>query len=755
MGETANISISAFYAYDGQVFNGEVILNESLTHNVVGKYFYTVQDIVDNLYGIESFSSNVVYVIYDRINITLTVDDNRINIGENASIKIIATYEYDGSPLAGYVVLNDTTVKEVVGLYWYGVSAVVDELYNISIYSVESVYVVFDAVRVSLSVEDDRIDVGSEANITFTAYYAYDGSPYLGTVELNDTLVKTVVGRYCYGVIVYGDDPYGISAALYDPVYVVFDRVRIEMAVDNRVNVGDNAIEGINAYYEYDGTRFEGEIYLNDTAVKYEVGKYVYSIMGINDTKYGITVYVSEPVEVIFDKVIINIYPLRERYDVGSEAVLGIEAYYAYDGSPYDGIIVLNDTLVKYEPGFYTYSVAYIGNDTYGITLFEPNPVTIAFDRVRIELDIEDNRINVGDAANISITAYYELDGKPFPGEVFLNDTLSKDHVGRYIYSVKSIIDPIYNLTSFYSNTVSVIFDMVNITLTVEDSRIDVGSTASISIAAVYAYDGSPYDGEIVLNNTLTQSEVGIYHYSVERVGNDTHGITVFKSNVVSIVFDKVIIELKPAATRVEAGKKATISINAYYAYDHTPLSGEVRLNGSLTQYSVGLYTYVARLVRDNGYGLTVYESNMVKIIFDKLDMQVTVDTAAPFYYKISIGIYSEFNESYIPANITINGEEVDLSKYPQYKYVGTIVSPMPFQSINVEATVASTDFKYSEDVYSIGTLATYIIIPLIILVLIVLWIRRPLGLMEKLGYASSSPGGIDTMSSQSLFGQR
>ncbi len=60
----------------------------------------------------------------------------------------------------------------------------------------------------------------------------------------------------------------------------------------------------------------------------------------------------------------------------------------------------------------------------------------------------------------------------------------------------------------------NVIFDRVFLTLSVLNSRINVGETAPVGVAGFYEYDLSPWNGDFTLNDTLTKNEVGLYEFT-------------------------------------------------------------------------------------------------------------------------------------------------------------------------------------------------------------------------------------------------
>ena len=84
------------------------------------------------------------------------------------------------------------------------------------------------------------------------------------------------------------------------------------------------------------------------------------------------------------------------------------------------------------------------------------------------------------------------------------------------------------------SQETTIIWDGLVITMTdPDDARINVGDTATgITASAIYSYDGTPYDGTLVLNSTTyVYGTVGKRGYTVTSASGDTHGITLILSN--------------------------------------------------------------------------------------------------------------------------------------------------------------------------------------------------------------------------------
>ena len=219
-----------------------------------------------------------------------------------------------------------------------------------------------------------------------------------------------------------------------------------------------------------------------------------------------------------------------------------------------------------------------VGVDCNGVTDFEqvaPSP-SIIWDRVNLKLSVERSRVDVGSKAPIRVEGVYEYDGAPFQGSVVFNDSLTKGEVGRYGYRVVGIADPLYGLSVFNSNDVSVIFDRVNIKLSVDDSRIDVGETLPYSWVGEYEYDGSRFEGSITLNDTVTKDDVGRYVFTVASIFDEKYGLTAFSSNAIDCIWDRIVIVDGGVSKEITSiGRMEAVWFKALYEYDKEPFTGE------------------------------------------------------------------------------------------------------------------------------------------------------------------------------------
>jgi len=99
-----------------------------------------------------------------------------------------------------------------------------------------------------------------------------------------------------------------------------------------------------------------------------------------------------------------------------------------------------------------------------GITSYNqtaPNP-SIIWDRIKIKLAIQNDRIKVGENATIMWSGTYEYDNTTFSGSLALNDTRTQYATpGGRCYTTLSISDPHHGLEAFTSNSVTCISEEV------------------------------------------------------------------------------------------------------------------------------------------------------------------------------------------------------------------------------------------------------------------------------------------------------
>jgi len=161
--------------------------------------------------------------------------------------------------------------------------------------------------------------------------------------------------------------------------------------------------------------------------------------------------------------------------------------------------------------------------------------------------------VDVGSAQALSFRVVRSYDGSyPAGALLTLNDsstvvasngwanfTVSQKYAGKGAFLPSGGSDASGSLRILAANRspVSVIWDEVVIALSTTSTRIPVGSNATVTWTGTYAYDKSPFNGRIVLNDTTRKTLPGTFAYTVGKVLDDKYSLTVFVSNAVSVEF--------------------------------------------------------------------------------------------------------------------------------------------------------------------------------------------------------------------------
>jgi hypothetical protein len=228
---------------------------------------------------------------------------------------------------------------------------------------------------------------------------------------------------------------------------------------------------------------------------------------------------------------------------------------------------------------------------------------SIIWDRVDVTLSIVADRIDVGSNAAVEWTAIYAFDGTPFKGTVALSGPIREDlpdvpqsgirmidHIGKRRFTAESIHDDRFGLTSFSTNSVDCVWDRVYVTLSLVDSRIDVGSMAELQWKAYYEYDGSPFTGRVILTpiDNIAPKEAGDISYSTGSILDGQYGLTVFDTNSVKCVWDRVKISKGGVSSpTTHTGNMETVWFKAVYEYDNSSFTGEPTANGGINKIFV------------------------------------------------------------------------------------------------------------------------------------------------------------------------
>lgn len=106
VGATASFSVSGEYEYDGAAWSGTYALNDTASKSNVGRYNYSISSITDSNYGLTVFQQSApdVYVIFDRINVTISADGTYVLLNTQVNFTVTAIYEFDSNPVTSWTV---------------------------------------------------------------------------------------------------------------------------------------------------------------------------------------------------------------------------------------------------------------------------------------------------------------------------------------------------------------------------------------------------------------------------------------------------------------------------------------------------------------------------------------------------------------------------------------------------------------------------------------------------------------------------
>ncbi|MHA1936563.1 MAG: hypothetical protein ACW97A_14945, partial [Candidatus Thorarchaeota archaeon] len=353
-----------------------------------------------------------------------------------------------------------------------------------------------------------------------------------------------------------------------------------------------------------------------------------------------------------------------------------VSARYDYDNSIYDGTLILNDTsFISADATKKGYTVlSALGDDFYGITTILSNDQTwCIWDEILVlSLQASDARDNVGDPIWVDVILRYEYDNTPVEdGSVTVNGRIFQ-HLGlglwRHNRTENSVTSIAFDSVSCSGNTHGiqnvnqnsqsqmVIWDKLTVTITIDDRRIDVGSTASIQASAVYDYDLQPFDGILTLNDTIhMHGDVGRWAYTVLSASGDSYGISLIGTNDEDyIIWDRLRILsywIDEADGRTNVDTSQQIYVTVDYAYDGSVFQGAfgtvymnssamnwnpllLRWNHSFVYSTPASYVFQVSEITDNLHNLTAIEDGWTpkSIIWDKLNVVIESDTSVAFY---------------------------------------------------------------------------------------------------------------------------
>ncbi|MHA3964522.1 MAG: hypothetical protein AM325_013390, partial [Candidatus Thorarchaeota archaeon SMTZ1-45] len=813
VGDNVEIRVTLWLAYDstplgigdtvtlaGQVMtwdSGNSWFDLSVSQASVGLWTYYVNSSSESTHGINVLDTNSqsIDIIWDQIIVQTTVaDDTRVNVGDNVEVRVTLWLAYDSAPLgsgdtvilAGQVMTWDSgnswfdliVSQASIGLWTYYVNSSSESTYGITALDTNSqtIDVIWDQIVVQTIVADDtRVNVGDNVEVRVTLWLAYDSTPLgsgdtvtlagqvmtwdAGSSWFDLTVSQASVGLWTYFVNSSSQSTYGISALDTNgqSIDVIWDQIIVQTTVadDTRVNVGANVEVRVTLWLDYDDT-FLGagdSVSLDGTAMTWDsgnswfdltvsqtsVGLWRYFVNSSSQSTYGITVLDtnSQGIDVIWDQIVVQTTVADDtRVNIGNNVEIRVTLWLAYDNAllgsgdtvtlagqamTWDAVNFWFDLSVSQASvGLWSYFVNSSLETNYGISVLEMNgqSVDVIWDQIVVQTTVaDDTRVNIGANVEVRVTLWLAYDSTPLgsgdtvtlAGQVMTWDsvnswfdlTVSQASVGLWTYFVNSSTETNFGITVLDTNaqSVDVIWDQIVVQTTVaDDTRVNIGTNVEVRVTLWLAYDSTPLgsgdtvtlagqamtwdSGNSWFDLTVSQASVGLWTYFVNSSSEDTYGITALDTNGqnIDIIWDQIVVQTTVADdTRVNVGANVEIRVTLWLAYDSTFLgsgdtvtlagqamtwdSGNSWFDLTVSQASVGLWTYFVNSSTEATYGITLLDLNSqnVDIIWDQivvrgysvLDDRVNINSNA----FINVTLEYEYDDTDITdGTVNVNG---------------------------------------------------------------------------------------------------
>lgn len=140
------------------------------------------------VYYITSFTQKAPNrtTIWDRVNVVLSISDNRIDVCSKANVSWQASvYEYDGSAFECYPLFNDTLHHDTIGRWFITTSSIVDTKYHLKAFGSNTVYCIWDRIKIiGGGVSRPYTSVKQIETVWFVAVYEYDNELVKGPMGI-------------------------------------------------------------------------------------------------------------------------------------------------------------------------------------------------------------------------------------------------------------------------------------------------------------------------------------------------------------------------------------------------------------------------------------------------------------------------------------------------------------------------------------------------------------------------------------------
>ncbi|MBN2230047.1 MAG: hypothetical protein JW779_10715 [Candidatus Thorarchaeota archaeon] len=673
--DSVSIDVKLVYGYSGSdVTDGSVFVNGlSATHisNGIWRFSDSESAVQDNIYNSVICSGNFfgltnvdqngksATVIWDRIIVqSYDVDDNHVDINTLVYVNVTLEYEYDNSAvLNGVVIIQSTSAIHIGNGVW-------------------------------------------QISIT-----------------------KSFVQMITLDTILCSSNSYGITSVNQNAqdISIIWDKITVRgySVSDIRINVDDYAPIDVELEYEYDDSSVtNGVVTINGIPATHigvgiwrinetsgSIQAHIYNLVVSTGNLYGITVIDQnlQSVTIIWDQIIVRSYlVLDERVNLGTVVNIDITLEYDYDNTDVEtGLVTINGNTAAYRgSGVWrisvsesvvtsnTYNVVICSGNAYDITNVNQNgkSVVVIWDQITVRfLTASDPHDNIGSTIIVSITLEYEYDDSDVTDGLVIVNSISFSYTGSNgIWSANRLQNSVtsetfdavvtsgntHGITGINLNGQSlvVIWDRIRIlTTSVDDSRVNTNSPATVLVTAELEYDGHQLSAgdSLFLDDTLmvwdgpnsrffldvTHSVVGQWKYYVNGTGafESTYGITAIDTRGLTrnVIWDELSITITPDETLVQDFESVSFAIYVEFSYDSSQCTSYIldisRNATSWLSFSYPnrslfidvnsnlMYNYsTMNVASESIYGITVFVANTVVVTWSTPTNFAPINNAAP-----------------------------------------------------------------------------------------------------------------------------
>jgi hypothetical protein len=448
--------------------------------------------------------------------------------------------------------------------------------------------------------------------------------------------------------------------------------------VDGRINVNSTGTVWWRALYDYDNTDITGGLtstlngsktllwdstnsrwYYSETVQS--VSSVGYSILSASESGFGLTGWTqtASDIAIIWDLVVVRSYSVTDsRVNISDSVDIDVLLEFEFDDSfVTDGTVLINSISATYQGSGYwrisesyssvlsaTYDTVSCDGNTHNINVVNQNSQsqTVIWDRILVSgYSVTDSHVNVDDVVDIDVTLLFEFDSSNVAtGSVTINGvvalyqgsgvwriTQTRSTAQGVTYDTVACSGNAFGITTINQNGQSqfVVWDqVVVISYTVLDDRVNVDDSVSIDILLNYEYDGSPVtDGTVNINAvaathqgsgvwriTESRSSVQAVTYNSVSVSGNAYGLTSVDQNGQSkqVIWDQIIVQTYTVIdSRVNLNDLVVINVTLEYEYDTADVVDGVVIIQSIS----------ASYVTDGIWQISASESTVQSITYD------------------------------------------------------------------------------------------------------------------------------------------